>query len=125
MGRPSLTKPDRFTRSSIDEESTVEYPRRYPRLGGNFQVKGLPSLATSLTDRPAPVKMSTSLPYRTEKEVQEKEVLYTGESIMVFGARSCLFLEALSTRNEREVFARPISLSFRPLTHDQGGFFTV
>ena len=53
----------------IKEGQLDHFPRRYPRLGPSFQAS-LPETTTALAERPAPVKMSSELPYRTEQEVQ-------------------------------------------------------
>ena len=76
MGRPSLVAASpptrRTTRRQSDDDSTVEeFPRRHPRIGVGYQVKTLPSLSNDYsTQRPAPVKMSSEIPFRTMDEVE-------------------------------------------------------
>lgn len=66
MGRPSLTI--RSTRSTTEDSST-DYPRRFPRIGGGFQCRGVPDLGAPAAERPAPLKMNESVPFFTDDEV--------------------------------------------------------
>ena len=83
MSRASLTADVMSPRTSRNQTSNDDddgnnpkttFPRRFPRLGNAFQLKGLPDQTASyVPERPSPLFLSENAPWRTHEEVQHSQ----------------------------------------------------